>query len=124
MKLLCKGFESSVYLNEYITKSENKNTTNDYIYFLESNFVGVNGFFVLIYSNEDENAKRFRTWRYYLTKGVIKIITLSLMEKTFMINQVILIQIYMKKLKILTARQGDDYTIECLLHYDYTKKLL
>ena len=27
----------------------------------------------------------------------------------------------MKKLKILTARQGDDYIIEWLLHYDYTK---
>ena len=121
LKLLSKGFESSVYLNEYKTKSENKNTTNDYICFLESTFVGVNGLFVLVYSNEDENAKRFRTWRCYLTKGVIKIITLTLMEKTFMINQVILIQIYMKKLKILTARQGDDYTIECLLHYDYTK---
>ena len=27
-KLLSKGFESSVYWNEYKTKSENKNTTN------------------------------------------------------------------------------------------------
>ena len=31
-KLLSKGFERSVYWNEYKTKSENKNTTIEYIY--------------------------------------------------------------------------------------------
>ena len=34
-KLLSKGFERSVYWNEYKTKSEGKNTTNEYRYFLE-----------------------------------------------------------------------------------------
>ena len=37
-KFLNKGFERSVYWNEYKTKSENKNTTNKYRYFLEKNF--------------------------------------------------------------------------------------
>ena len=40
-KHLSKGFERSVYWNEYKTKSENKNTTNEYRHFFESNFVGV-----------------------------------------------------------------------------------
>ena len=53
-KLFSKGFERSVF---YKTKSENKNNTNNYRYFLESNFIGVNIFFVLIYSDEDSNAK-------------------------------------------------------------------
>ena len=44
-KILCKVFKRSAYWNEYKTKSENKNTTNKYRYFLESNFVGVNRFF-------------------------------------------------------------------------------
>ena len=39
-------------------KSENKNTTDEYRYFLESNFVYLNILFVLIYSNEDDNAKK------------------------------------------------------------------
>ena len=43
-KLLGKGFERSVYWNEYITKSENKNTINKYRYFLESNFFRVNNY--------------------------------------------------------------------------------
>ena len=37
-KLFGKGFERSVYWNKNKTKSENKNTTNEYRHFLESNF--------------------------------------------------------------------------------------
>ena len=59
-KRLSKDFERSVYWKEYKTKSEDKNTTNELRYFLESNFVGVNRLFVLVYSNHDNNAKRFK----------------------------------------------------------------
>ena len=38
-KILDKGFARSVYWNEYKTKSDNENTTNEFTYFLESNFV-------------------------------------------------------------------------------------
>ena len=38
-KLLSTRFERSVYWNEYKTKSENKNTTYEYRYFIESKFV-------------------------------------------------------------------------------------
>ena len=34
-KLLSRGFERSVYWNEYKTKIKNKNTTNEYRYFLK-----------------------------------------------------------------------------------------
>ena len=47
-------------------------------YFLESDFVGVNRLFVLVYSNEDADSKRFKAKRYYLPKGTInnyKVIT-------------------------------------------------
>ena len=40
-KLLSKGFERSVYRNEYKIKNENKNATNEYWYFLKLNLVGV-----------------------------------------------------------------------------------
>ena len=59
--LLSKGFKRSVCWNEFKTKSENKNTKNGYRYFIESNFVGVNRLFVLVYSNQHDNAKRFKT---------------------------------------------------------------
>ena len=51
-KLFSKGFERSVYWNEYKTKSKNKNTTNEYRYFLKSNFVGVSRGFGLVYLNK------------------------------------------------------------------------
>ena len=70
-KLLCKGFEQSVHWKEYKTKSENKNTTNKYRYFPESNFIRVNRLFVLVYSSEDADSKRFKAKRYHLPKGII-----------------------------------------------------
>ena len=63
---LLQGFERSVYWNEYKTKSENKNTTNEYKYLLQSNFVGVNRLFVLVYLNRSDDVRRFKTRRYYL----------------------------------------------------------
>ena len=46
-----KGFERSVYWNDYKTKSENQNMTNEYRYFLESKLVGVNRLSGLIHLN-------------------------------------------------------------------------
>ena len=63
-KLLGKGFERSVYWNEYKLAIDNKITTNKFRFFLESNFVGVNRLFVLVYSNEDTASKRFKVKRY------------------------------------------------------------
>ena len=50
LQYLSKGLERSMHWNEYKTKSENKNITNEYRYFLESNFVGANRLFVVVYS--------------------------------------------------------------------------
>ena len=66
-----RGFERSVYWNEYKMKSENKNTTNEYSYFLESNFVGVNRLFVFVYLNKNKYEKRFKTRKCDLLKEII-----------------------------------------------------
>ena len=57
-KLLSKGFKKSVHWNDYKIKSDNKSTTNEYIYFLEPIFVGVNRLFILVYTNEANNVKK------------------------------------------------------------------
>ena len=59
----------------------NKNTANKFRYFSESNFVGVNKLFVLVYTNERFNAKRFNAPKYNL---LLLSITSSSMKKTFM----------------------------------------
>ena len=76
-ELLSKGFERSVYWNEYKAKSDNKNATNEFRYFLELNFVGVNRLFALVYSNEDAASnKRLKAKKYYLPKGVNRLFAL------------------------------------------------
>ena len=72
-----------MYWNEYKTKSETKNTTNEYKYFLESNIVEVNRLFVLLYSNQDNNSKRHKPKRYYLPKGIIKKYNVIINGKNF-----------------------------------------
>ena len=59
-KLLSKQFERSVYWNEYKTKSENKNMTNDHRYFFQSSFAGVNRLLVLVCLNVVRNAQRYK----------------------------------------------------------------
>ena len=58
--------------NHHKAKSENENMTNDYRYFHELNFVGLNRLFVFVYSNQDDNAQRYKARKYYLPKSVIK----------------------------------------------------
>ena len=65
-KLLWKRFERSVYWNEYKTKSENKIKRNEFRYFHESNFVGINRLFSLFFWNENAVSKRFEAEWYLL----------------------------------------------------------
>ena len=55
---LSKEFKTSVYWNEYKTKNENRNATNEYRYFLELDFAEVSRLLILINSNQDDNMKR------------------------------------------------------------------
>ena len=64
-KLISTKFERSVYWEKFKTKNGNKNAANEYIYFLESNFVEVDRLLVLVYSNQDSNSRSFKTQRYY-----------------------------------------------------------
>ena len=82
-KLLSRGFERIVHWKEYKTNSENKNTTNEYRYFLVSNFVGVNRLFILAYSDQHTSLKRFKNRRYYLSEGIKKNYSVIINTKIF-----------------------------------------
>ena len=123
-KLFSKGFERSVYWNEYKQKSENKAKTNEYRYFLKSIFVGVNRLFVLAYLNIGNDVKRFKTRIYYLPKGIIKYYNAILIWKIFYDEPIDSDIKQYKKIRKLTTGQGEDYTNHttgCLLDYDYIK---
>ena len=63
--------------------------TNEYRYLLEQNFIGVNRLFVLVYTNQDANAKTFNARKDDLPKAIIKNYDISSMKKFFMMNQLI-----------------------------------
>ena len=85
---LAKDFQSQ-FVGMNIKKSGNKNTTNEFRYFIKSKFFGVNRLFVLVYSKEDAVSRTFKAKKYYIPKGIILVIISSSMEKKFMINQLI-----------------------------------
>ena len=99
-KLHSKGFERSICWNEDKTKSDNKNTTNEFKYCLELNFLRGNRPFVLVYWNEDAASKNLKLKGITYQNKLLIIITSSSLEKTFIINQLILIQSDGKNLEI------------------------
>ena len=119
-KLLGKRFERSVHWNKNKTKKKKKNTTNKYRYFSKSNFVDVNRLFVLIYSNYDNNSKRFKFWGYYLPKGIIKHYNVIVNGKNFH-DWTIDSYIKYKEIRKSTTRQGENYNTWHLLDYKYVK---
>ena len=113
--------ERSVYWNERKTKSENRNTTNNYRYFLQSNFVAVNRLFALVHSNEDDGSKRFNTRRYYLPKSLIKNYNAIINGKNLYEQAIDTDTQRCEEIRKLTTGQCEDYTTGCLLDYDYIK---
>ena len=72
---------------------------------------------MLVYSNQDDNAEKYKTRSYYLPKGIIKN-GKNFFDQTIDSN----IKRY-KEIRKLTTRQDKDYTTWCLLDYDYSKNL-
>ena len=83
---ISKELQRSVYWNGNKTKSENKNTANEYILFLESNLVGVNRLFVLLYSNNENVSKMYSAFRYYLRKGTNDNYNVTINEKNLFLK--------------------------------------
>ena len=75
--------------------------------------------FVLVYSIQDDNARRFKARRYYLPKDVIDNYNVIINGNIFN-DQAIDSDIKRyEKIRILSTGQGEDYTTVFLLDYDY-----
>ena len=78
---LQKDLKDPFIQNEYKAEKYNKNTINEFRYFLVSGFVGVNRLFVLVYSNEDAACKRFKAKSYCSPNGTINNYNVVINEK-------------------------------------------
>ena len=71
--------------------------------------------FVLVYSNNDNNAKRFKAKGYYLPKGIIKNYNVIIIGKNFYDQAIDSGIKRYEEIRKLTTGQGEDYTTGCLL---------
>ena len=101
--------------------NENKSTANEYRYFLESNFAGVSRLSILVYSNQDGNAKRFNAWKFYLPEGIIDNYNVIINGKHFYDQPDDFVIKRYEEIRKLTTRQGKDYTTGWIWDYDYIK---
>ena len=87
---------------------------------------------VLVYANKGDNAKRFNAQKYYLIKGIIdnhNVINIcyynyNIINGKNFYDQAIDSDIKpYKEIRKLTTGQGEEYTIGCLLDYEYMKNI-
>ena len=137
VKLLEEGFKRPAYWNEYQTKIETRNLDNNNFtrFPLDASFQGVRRLFVLAFNNttvtvtvpnnqiNNANNRLLRNshTKYFLPRVNITNYNVLIDGRNFYdqpIND--LVKQYNKIRKTATG-QGDDYTTECLLDYQYFK---
>ena len=80
--------------------------------------VGVNTLFFLVYTNHNNNAKRFNARKVYLPKDLIKNCNVIINEKNFYRQHIDSDIKRYEEIWKLTTGQGEDDTNGCLLDYD------
>ena len=116
-----KLYVSVVTLSTRDYQKLSKRLGKGYRYFLESNFVGVNRLFVLVYTNEDCNAKKFNARKHYSPKGIIDNYYVIINRKTFYDQPVDSDIKRYQEIRKPTTGQSEDYPTGCFLDYDYIK---
>ena len=123
-----KGFQRSIYWNEYKTKSETENADANFFKYinLDPSFQGVYGLFVMAYNRlADANDHQFNKnsqQKYYLPRNDLKKYNVIIDGRNFYDNPIESgIEKY-RELKKVMIGKGEDYTTRSLLDYDYFKK--
>ena len=118
-----KGFQRSIYWNEYKTKEINQNAdANVFKYInLDPSFQGVNRLFVTAYSRVDCQPNRDDQRKYYLPRiDLNKYVIID--GRNFYDNPIESdIEKYSELKKVMIGK-GEDYTTGSLLDFDYFKK--
>ena len=93
-----KGFQRSIYWNEYKTKEMSENGDDNAVKYisLELSFQGVNRLFIVAYSRAAGQPDRNSQQKYYVPRIDLKSIMLLLMDEIFMIIQS---EVILKKIK-------------------------
>ena len=119
-----KGFQRSIYWNEYKTKAQNENAdANVFKYItLDPSFQGVNRLFVMAYYREAGQPTRDEGTNCYLPRIDLKKFNVIIEGRNFYDNPVESNFEKYRELKKVKIGKGEDYTTGSLLDYDYFNK--
>ena len=119
-----KGFQRSIYWNEYKTKEINEDAdANVFKYInLDPSFQGVNRLFVMAYNRENGQPTRNGQQKYYLPRIDLNKYNVVIDGRNFYDNPIESDIEKYRELKKVMIGKGEDYTTGSLLDFDYFKK--
>ena len=119
-----KGFQRSIYCNEYKTKeqTENANANSPKYISLDPSLQGVNRLFIMAYNRVDGQPTRNGQRKYYLSRIDLNKYNVIIDGRNFYDNPIESDIEKCRELKKVMIGKGEDYTIGSLLDYNYFKK--
>ena len=121
-----KGFQRSIYWNEYKTKSQEENGAVNVLKYisLDRSFQGINRLFLMAYNNTDNPNQPTRDGqrKYYLPRIDLKKYNVIIDGRNFYDNPIESDIEKYRELKKVMIGKGEDYTTGSLLDYDYFNK--
>ena len=119
-----KGFQRSIYWNEYKTKEINENAdANVFKYFnLDPSFQGVNTLFVMAYNRANGQPTRNGQQKYYLPRIDLQKYNVIIDGRNFYYNPIESDIEKYRDLKKVIIGKGEDYTTGSLLDFNYFDK--
>ena len=118
-----KGFQRSIYWNEYKTKEINENADAVFKYInLDPSFQGVNRLFVMAYNRVNGQPTRNGQQKYYLLRIDLEKYNVIIDGRNFYDNPIESDIEKYRELKKVMIGKGADYTTGSLLHFNYFDK--
>ena len=119
-----KGFQRSIYWNEYKTKEINENAdANVFKYInLDPSFQGVNRLFVMTYNRANGQPTRNGQRKYYLSRIDLEKYNVIIDGRNFYDNPIESDTEKYRELKKVMIGKGEDYTTGSLLDFNYSDK--
>ena len=119
-----KGFERSIYWNEYKTKEINENAGPNVLKYvnLDPSFQGVNRLFVMVYNRVDGQPTRNVQQKYYLPRIDLEKYNVIVDGRNFYDNPIESDIEKYRELKKVMIGKGEDYTTGPLLDFNYFDK--
>ena len=123
-----KGFQRSIYWNEYKTKEKNETVNDDNPativrdITLDPSFQGVNRLFAMAYNSENGQPTRNGQQKYYLPRTDLKKYNVIIDGSNFYDNPIETNIEKYRELKKVMIGKGEDYTTGSLLDFNYFDK--